>query len=172
MIRSNFSISFEEFIEAKLEEMHRLCPEDTIDAVNARILILNHEITRTVDNPLLKERFERLKLEVSQQERLLDELNKQYESQDDILLERAEKWTRIVNGCITKLNELFRKYMRDLNFDGEVLLRNKGLFNDYELQLRVRFRAESDMCDLDGHRHSGGERYVLYIYIIFVYIVV
>ena len=158
MIKSNFSISFEEFIEAKLEEMHSLCPEDTIEAVQARTVVLDHEIKRIVDNPLLKERFERLKAEISQQELLLEELNKQYESQHDILHERAEKWTRIVNACITKLNELFRKYMRDLNFDGEVLLRNKGLYNEYELQLRVRFRAESDMCDLDGHRHSGGER--------------
>ena len=59
-----------------------------------------------------------------------------------------------------KLNILFKKFMAELRYHGEICLREIGGLDTYEMQMKVSFRDETDIAPLSGQRHSGGERAV------------
>ena len=150
----------EEFAQQIYVQIVQRCPEATVAAISARIEQLNDEINRIADNPQLQRRFETVTKDVQRMERELQDAEQEFASAEDSLHKRAERWQKIVNNTTEKLNAKFSSYMQDLQLGGEVKLKATGKFDDYELQVRVRFRESSELSELDGNKHSGGERAV------------
>lgn len=59
-----------------------------------------------------------------------------------------------------KLDISFQTYMEELNFKGRIDLLETGKMNEWQFQMKVSFRESSDLANLSGDRHSGGERAV------------
>lgn len=153
-------IPLQQFLDEVFAKVLEKCPEDTTDAILDRIVTLNIEINSSVDNPQLKNKYQNVEAEVRALERDVLLLANEFDNQDQVLQDRAIRWVNIISNITEKLNNSFSKYMSNLQFKGEVHLVRKGSYNNYELKLRVQFREESDLSDLDGVKHSGGERAV------------
>jgi len=153
-------MSLQQFLDVEFVKVLAMCPEANVDAILDRIVTLNLEINSTVDNPQLKDKYQRLEEEVRTLERAVLLLASEFDNQDQVLQDRATRWVKIISNITDKLNNSFSKYMSDLQFRGEVQLLRTGTYNNYELKLRVQFRDEAELSDLDGQKHSGGERAV------------
>ena len=90
----------------------------------------------------------------------LNELTSSLTTSVEDLKRRSASWLANVRILAESLHRNFNKFMKELEYEGEVGLVEKGGFGDYEMQMRVRFRREALMSELSGQRHSGGERAV------------
>ena len=136
------------------------CPEDTVALINARVDALNDEINRIADNPQLQQRFEEVTQNAQRLEGELKQASTDLDNAEESLAARSHKWSDTVSKIADKLNIKFAEFMQNLQLDGSVQLIKVGKFDDYELQLNVRFRDGQDLSPLDGNKHSGGERAV------------
>jgi hypothetical protein len=121
---------------------------------------LNEELNRTEDNPQLQARYAQVTAELAQNEAALQKAAEEYENAEEALGKRAERWISMVNKITDKLNVKFAAYMAELQLKGGVQLRKVGRYQDYELLLQVSFREHETLSELDGQKHSGGERAV------------
>mmetsp|Transcript_8903 Transcript_8903/g.8810 ORF Transcript_8903/g.8810 Transcript_8903/m.8810 type:complete len:1147 (-) Transcript_8903:579-4019(-) len=153
-------IKKEEGFKEKYVRTRSECPEVDPDAIEARIADLDAEIENSIDNPEVLQRYDETKGAAAVAEVELKELEEAAENQEGALAAKSENWTKSVQAIADKLNKSFSKYMEDLQYNGEVHLRETGNFSDWEMQMKVKFRQESGLVDLSGHRHSGGERAV------------
>jgi chromosome segregation ATPase len=148
------------FAEVVYAEVCRACPEDSVEEISERIDFLEVEIERVAANPDLQRRFKEVGDEVRRLEEEAALAEKNYSNAESDLENRALNWVNQVTRIQERLHQLFGAYMRDLQLDGEVMLRPVGKYSDYELALMVKYRAEAQMAELDGSKHSGGERAV------------
>lgn len=153
-------LSPEDFARNVYIKILERCPETAVEHIIARIGQLNEEVNRIDDNPLLQKRYEDLERDVNRLEVEVRSATEEFDNAEESLGQRALRWCSLVNKTTDKLNAKFASYMEDLQLAGEVKLKCVGRYEDYEMQLRVSFRDGSEKTDLDGHKHSGGERAV------------
>jgi chromosome segregation ATPase len=157
---ASFGMSPEQFARDVYVAIEARCPETTVAELMVRIDQLNEDINKTADNPDLQRRYEDVTKEVTRLEQELQQASQEFENAQESMDKRAKKWEDMVGKITDKLNVKFETYMNDLQLGGKVKLKRVGNYNDYELQLMVRFRDNTDFSELDGNKHSGGERAV------------
>lgn len=135
-------------------------PETTIASITDRIAVYRTELATSVDNDQIVERFHQVQrsLEVVQNE--LMQLQSEKDKSQSGLVDRSADWVQRVKTLSDKINNSFNSFMEQLQYCGEVALNATGSYADYEMQMKVSFRAEDPLTDLNGERHSGGERAV------------
>lgn len=156
---SNFEAEFAD-VEDLGDKIKEACPFDKISDIEERIFELGVDIENTKENAQVVSRYHDTETTLQTQLTRLAELSTEYNNTELTLNSRKEKWENDVMALTTKLSNAFKEYMHELGFGGEVDLRRKGTFLDYEMILQVSFRAHGVLSELDGNRHSGGERAV------------
>ena len=74
---------------------------------------------------------------------------------------KKQAWLAALRPLVDKINDNFKTNFASIGCAGEVKLHDAGdRFEEWELQIWVKFRAVTDMHLLDAHRQSGGERSV------------
>ena len=142
------------------EKAIRTCPEKNLEEIKLRMDQIEDEVHTAIDNPHIVQRYEEtVRLKSIADDELL-QLQREHANSEENLQVRSSNWLSTVENLATQLNESFSKFMSELSYSGEVSLVKKGMFKDYEMQMKVRFRVESPMSVLSGLRHSGGERAV------------
>lgn len=159
-IIANSGLTVDEYGEQVFAHINERCPENTVAEIIARIDALNDEINKIADNPQLQQRFEEVTVTAQRLEAELGLAVAELENAEESLGERSKRWSDTVERIADKLHAKFSAFMEDLQLGGSVELKKIGKFDDYELQLSVRFRDGQDLCPLDGSKHSGGERAV------------
>ena len=132
----------------------------TLDEINDRIEALAAEIDASVDNEGLLVHYNRLMQEVESDKLELEQLQYAFDNAQESLISRSTEWKAKVSSISDKINTSFSEYMKKLQYEGEVDLRDHGTIDQYAMQMKVSFRNNSKLADLDGNRHSGGERAV------------
>lgn len=132
----------------------------TLDEINDRIEALAAEIDASVDNEGLLVHYNRLMQEVDSDKLELEQLQYAFDNAQESLISRSTEWKTRVSSISDKINRSFSEYMKKLQYEGEVDLRDHGTIDQYAMQMKVSFRNNSKLADLDGNRHSGGERAV------------
>lgn len=135
-------------------------PERDRASIEARMEELQFAMERCISNPTVLRRFEEWTKSLAEKEEECCQLERDCQELGSSLDLSSYHWLDTVRTLAIRLNELFSRYMSELNFRGEVALVEKGAFSDFEIQLKVAFRAEGMIVDLSGFRHSGGERSV------------
>jgi chromosome segregation ATPase len=148
------------FLEVIYPQILQVCPEDDFESISVRIAELNVEIKSIFDDPSLLGRYEALVQELSLVQQEHHRLNEDLLGYEMNLAPRMERWLLLVRSLTDKLNQAFALYMSQLGYRGEVTLREQGKLSQYEIVLRVSYRRESNLVELSGCRHSGGERAV------------
>jgi chromosome segregation ATPase len=135
-------------------------PEKTLPDIDARIAQLEHTISTAVDNPQLLVRYEEhLENQIALQE-ALTKLRKEYDQHEARVVARSSAWLEQVDHIVEKLHNKFQQYMAKLQYKGAVSIKKKGTIAEYEMQLSVSYHSDGGLAELDGTRHSGGERAV------------
>ena len=134
-------------VESLEEEIHRI--EDEADAIMC-------------PNGMVLEDFKAKKDEIHALETGLvkeeDTLNKANAKIADI----KGRWLPRLRELVEHINENFKSNFASIGCAGEVKLNEDAgeSFEDWRLEIWVKFRASTDMHILDHHRQSGGERSV------------
>ncbi len=114
----------------------------------------------TVSNHGAKEQYETRLQEINALEEKLERLvqNRQIMEQDIVDI-RAD-WEPELDRLISVISQRFSESFSTVGSAGEVSVAKLDRFRDWRLEIRVKFRDESELRQLDGSFQSGGERAV------------
>lgn len=76
---------------------------------------------------------------------------------------RKNEWKAELEALVKAITKNFERYFREMGCAGEVLLHTGNSEHDYDnygLRIRVKFRPNEGLQDLNAHTQSGGERAV------------
>lgn len=132
----------------------------TLEEINDKIETLTAEIDSGVDNEGLLVHYNKLLKDVDFEKRELEQLQHAFSHAEESLGTRLAEWKARVFAVSEKVNGSFSAYMKKLQYEGQVELRDLGNIDQYAMQMKVSFRINTKLSDLDGSRHSGGERAV------------
>ena len=163
IIKAKFA-SDRQFVEFYASKVLPSCPEDTIDDINARIVALNVAIDTCIDNPELLKRFCALEKDLVEKTGRRDRMKEDFDKVDAVFSGQKEEWQNKATAISNRLSTHFEKFMKELQFDGSVQMRQSGTETDgtniWQMEIKVKFREQDDLLELSGTRNSGGERAV------------
>ena len=70
------------------------------------------------------------------------------------------KWEPLLDNLVRRISDAFAFNMRQINCAGEVAIHKDADFDQWAIQIRVKFREHEPLTQLDAQRQSGGERAV------------
>jgi len=148
-------IEKEEF-QAKMAEL----PQD-METLLAEIDQLTAEADAIVcTNPAVLKQFKERELKIKDLEEKSQSHRGKVDTQSARIEELKGQWLPELKGLVAKINETFRKNFAEIGCAGEVHLQEDEDFDKFEIQIRVKFRAEEELQILTSSRQSGGERSV------------
>jgi chromosome segregation ATPase len=123
--------------------------------------ILEDEISELEDDDNVIKLFEEKTAKYTELSTTLQKLERFTTRNQSKLHRTARRWKeKLAVICDQKLNARFKKYMQAMNCDGEVSLATHERYEEYGIQIKVRFREESTLSILSATSNSGGERSV------------
>ena len=140
--------------------------EGLVELFEDRVRIARAELGQIQDNPLVVQRHALLTEELVTVNQELQALSGDYTSFEADYTTRISTWLTKVDGIVHKIHATINRYMQELDSRGEVKLlqgSSTGVtpsLMDYELQIMVSFRDNSNLSPLTGFLQSGGERAV------------
>ena len=120
-------------------------------------------------NPSALEEFNNRRKEIAQLGKTLEGEIKSLEEKQGEIRAIKDQWLPKLKSVIAKISEKFSDNFAHIACAGQITLSGDGSrehggfgddFQNYSLEIRVKFRANEDMHLLDAHRQSGGERSV------------
>jgi chromosome segregation ATPase len=131
---------------------------DIIDGLHAGLKLLGNSSKSSVENfEKLKEQLDTLVHETKEYEDLLTESNK---SMNKI----RQDWEPNLSDLVSKISKKFSSIFPTVGIAGDVRIAKAERYQDWRLEILVKFREESDFKVLDSHTQSGGERAVSTVY--------
>jgi structural maintenance of chromosomes protein 5 len=152
-------------LKAQLEELAEF---ETIEQAEVALEEAEDQINRIVADPTVFRQYEKKKQELAAVRDDLEALTSRKEQRKTALESRQEPWEEALKTIISKVDQRFSKYMKELGCVGEVSL-TKGdahadneepSFKDYGVEIRVSFREGVKPTVLSARVQSGGERSV------------
>ncbi|KAI9778036.1 MAG: Structural maintenance of chromosomes protein 5 [Geoglossum umbratile] len=132
--------------------------ETEIESEKARLELLHQ------GNPNVIKEYESRRKQI---EKLDDSIAKDTEKLEDIehaITEIREKWEPELDALIKSISEAFSESFEQIGCAGEVGIHKDEDFDQWSIQIQVKFREYEQLSILDSHRQSGGERAVSTIF--------
>ncbi|KAI9873354.1 MAG: Structural maintenance of chromosomes protein 5 [Pleopsidium flavum] len=104
-----------------------------------------------------QKKIDQLKQKVADVERHLAEIE---EGINDL----RQKWEPELDRLVKKISDAFSYSFKQINCAGEVGIHKDEDFDQWSIQIQVKFRESESLSILDSHRQSGGERAVSTIF--------
>ncbi|CAK9436282.1 uncharacterized protein LODBEIA_P08400 [Lodderomyces beijingensis] len=139
----------------------------TEDIISNKISHLSDELR--VMSSADKGSYELLKEKVAEMEALEKDLpryEKEKQNVDERIAKISASWERDLSMFIHQISLAFSKRFGKVASEGRVDLAKSERFKDWKLQIKVKFRDESELKILDNQSQSGGERAVSTIFYI------
>ncbi|KAI2639392.1 P-loop containing nucleoside triphosphate hydrolase protein [Xylaria nigripes] len=122
------------------------------------------EYVHAVDPSVLRQ-FQKRAQEIQNLTRQKDELTAKFESLSCQTLELRQKWEPRVDSLITQISDAFAYNFEQINCAGQVdLYKDEEDFEQWAIEIKVKFRQNETLQQLNQHRQSGGERAVSTIF--------
>ncbi|CAN0020643.1 unnamed protein product [Ectocarpus fasciculatus] len=136
-----------------------------MEELEAVIEDLTEDLSGSVHNPQVINKYQKLKEETEATRKALSELVEGNLNANERMNSIRTPWREKLQDMVAQLNDLFREYMSKMDgCGGEVrLAEDESSFKKWGIEIRVRFRSEADggkMAVLNQRVHSGGERSV------------
>ena len=115
-----------------------------------------------VDPDLVKE-YKALKKEMADLEQELESWEVDFERRKESMVEIRDRWLAALNQLVEEISSGFSEFFETMGFAGEVQLGHAddiNDFNNYGIDVLVKFRDNVQMQKLDPFQQSGGERSV------------
>lgn len=152
--KSKYQIPEEEMTQVLLK-----LPED-LKTIDEQILASEIAAEQIYDNPDIIREYENRKKEIELKEEKLAELREFLENKMKKIEDIKKKWMDEISEIVSKINETFVEYCKNIGISGEVNLIPNDDFEKYEIQIKVKFRDSEELTTLSTFRQSGGERSV------------
>ncbi|KAI1329943.1 P-loop containing nucleoside triphosphate hydrolase protein [Xylariaceae sp. FL0255] len=122
------------------------------------------EYVHAVDPAVLRQYESRVK-EIQEKTKTKEELTKQFESLSEKIKDLRDSWEPHVDALITKINNAFAYNFEQINCAGQVdIHKDEDDFDAWAIEIKVKFRQNETLQQLNQHRQSGGERAVSTIF--------
>ncbi|KAH9884871.1 hypothetical protein F4778DRAFT_762024 [Xylariomycetidae sp. FL2044] len=149
----------------RLSYLTELCAgkslEDIKDEVSAEEAKL--ELIHGVDPSILRQ-FEKRAQEIENLARRKEELNGKIDKLSREIERLMLKWEPGVDALVGKINEAFSYNFEQISCAGEVGIHKDEDFEQWCIEIKVKFRENETLQQLNQHRQSGGERAVSTIF--------
>jgi chromosome segregation ATPase len=159
-------------LKAKLEAL----PVETIEEAEAALDEQQAKANTIDDNPDVALQYEKLKAEIVETKDELENLADTKEAKQTDIDRLRAPWENALQNSLEKVNVLFAKYMAELGCAGQIVLTRGDAvvapsqedktaqaasnFDQWGVEIQVKFREKAKMAVLSAQRHSGGERSV------------
>ncbi|KAI0203312.1 P-loop containing nucleoside triphosphate hydrolase protein [Astrocystis sublimbata] len=122
------------------------------------------EYVHAVD-PVVLRQFKKRAQEIENLTQQMEQLNGKFESLSHKIDQLRQQWEPRVDALITKINDAFAYNFEQINCAGQVDLdKDEEDFEQWAIEIKVKFRQNETLQQLNQHRQSGGERAVSTIF--------
>ncbi|KAF6233100.1 hypothetical protein HO173_008644 [Letharia columbiana] len=132
--------------------------EGEIESEKARL-----ELMHEGNGGVIKE-YEQRKKKIDVLTARLEEIKNALSEFDDKIKELRDQWEPELDSLVGKISDSFSLNMEQISCAGEVGVHKDEDFDQWAIQIRVKFRESEPLTTLDSHRQSGGERAVSTIF--------
>ncbi|KAL9092855.1 MAG: hypothetical protein Q9165_004273 [Trypethelium subeluteriae] len=147
--------------EQAIQDTEGMSPQDLdleIESAQSRLNLL-HE-----GNPRAIQEFEKRAQDIERlQEKVQSSADALADLEQQIQAVRA-RWEPELDGLVAKISDAFAKSFEKIGCAGQVGVHKDEDFENWAVQIMVRFRENETLTQLDSHRQSGGERAVSTIF--------
>ncbi|KAI8053779.1 P-loop containing nucleoside triphosphate hydrolase protein [Syncephalis plumigaleata] len=117
------------------------------------------DLTHTA-NPSIIRDYEERRNKINEQSELLRQKETRLEELRATIENRLQSWRPEIYALVKEINESFSGAFAAINCTGEVRLREHEDYDQWGIDIMVKFRDNEELKMLDGQRQSGGERSV------------
>ncbi|KAI1111861.1 P-loop containing nucleoside triphosphate hydrolase protein [Nemania sp. NC0429] len=122
------------------------------------------EYVHAVDPAVLRQ-FQKRAQEIQNLTQQKEEMTAKFDSLTRKTEELRQKWEPRVDALITKINDAFAYNFEQINCAGQVdIYKDEEDFDQWAVEIKVKFRQNETLQQLNQHRQSGGERAVSTIF--------
>ncbi|KAI0850849.1 P-loop containing nucleoside triphosphate hydrolase protein [Daldinia vernicosa] len=121
------------------------------------------ELIHGVDPAILRQ-YEKRAQDIQELTRKKEELNAKLETYVRKIKQVMEQWEPGVDDVVGKINDAFSYNFEQINCAGEVGIHKDEDFEQWAIEIKVKFRENETLQQLNQHRQSGGERAVSTIF--------
>ncbi|KAJ8119925.1 hypothetical protein ONZ43_g3233 [Nemania bipapillata] len=171
-LKEDAQIAREMVSEAVSEDPDRL-PYLNELATGKTVEELDHEIgaeqskleyVHAVDPSVLRQ-FQKRAQEIQNLTQQKEELTMKFDALSRKTDELRQKWEPRVDALVTKINDAFAYNFEQINCAGQVdIYKDEDDFEQWAIEIKVKFRQNETLQQLNQHRQSGGERAVSTIF--------
>ncbi|KAM0521179.1 hypothetical protein ACHAPE_002653 [Trichoderma viride] len=115
-------------------------------------------------NPNVIREFEKREQEIAKLTKKMDASNGKLASITQQLDDLMGKWEPKLDALVSKVNDAFAYNFEQISCAGEVRVNRPEDFDQWALDIMVKFRENESLQQLNAHRQSGGERAVSTIF--------
>ncbi|KAL9483554.1 hypothetical protein ACSS6W_002343 [Trichoderma asperelloides] len=115
-------------------------------------------------NPNVIREFEKREQEIAKLTKKMDASNGKLATITQQLDELMSKWEPKLDALVSKVNNAFAYNFEQISCAGEVRVNKTEDFDQWALDIMVKFRENESLQQLNAHRQSGGERAVSTIF--------
>ncbi|TDZ51693.1 Structural maintenance of chromosomes protein 5 [Colletotrichum trifolii] len=117
-----------------------------------------------VSNPGALREFEKRAREIEKLRQRMETSTNKLEDLDNQIQDIHARWEPKLDELISKINDAFSYNFEQINCAGEVRVHKDDDFDNWALDIMVKFRENETLQQLNQHRQSGGERAVSTIF--------
>ncbi|KAL6721930.1 Structural maintenance of chromosomes protein 5 [Lecanora helva] len=132
--------------------------ESEIESEKARL-----ELMHEGNDGVIKE-YELRQKKINAMTTKLDEIKEALAELDETITRLRDQWEPELDNLVNKISHSFSNNMEQISCAGEVGVYKDDDFDQWAIQIRVKFRENEPLTTLDSHRQSGGERAVSTIF--------
>lgn len=115
-------------------------------------------------NPNVIREFEKREQEIAKLTKKMDASNGKLAAITQQLDDLMGKWEPKLDALVSKVNDAFAYNFEQISCAGEVRVNKTEDFDQWALDIMVKFRENESLQQLNAHRQSGGERAVSTIF--------
>ncbi|KAI1434802.1 P-loop containing nucleoside triphosphate hydrolase protein [Xylaria sp. CBS 124048] len=150
----------------RLPELTALAKDKTVDDLDNEIIDEESklEYVHAVDPSVLRQFLKRAQ-EIQSLTQQKEELTTKFESLSNQTQELRQKWEPRVDSLIAQISDAFAYNFEQINCAGQVdIYKDEEDFEQWAIEIKVKFRQNETLQQLNQHRQSGGERAVSTIF--------
>ncbi|KAH0538080.1 hypothetical protein FGG08_005292 [Glutinoglossum americanum] len=132
--------------------------ETEIEAEKARLELLHQ------GNPNVVREYEARQERIARLEEAIAKDNKLLEDFEYGIADIRDKWEPELDNLVKSISEAFSHSFEQIGCAGEVGVHKDEDFDQWSIEIQVKFRENEELSILDSHRQSGGERAVSTIF--------
>ncbi|KAJ0291878.1 hypothetical protein COL940_000171 [Colletotrichum noveboracense] len=150
---------------SRRELLEELAKEKTVEDVDNEIAAEEGKLELIhVTNPGALREFEKRAREIEKLRQRMESSTNKLDELNRRISRIRDKWEPKLDELISKINDAFSYNFEQINCAGEVRVHKDEDFDQWALDIMVKFRENETLQQLNQHRQSGGERAVSTIF--------